>query len=196
MDERYPRTDRPRAVSVIRAPEDHGPEAGVSPSSGVDSGRSGWAPELRVRPAMTSDVASIVALEKASFSDPWSAASFCSSLSRPETHMTVAEWRGEGPAWAVVGYMVAWFIGQEGEIANIAVDSTWQRRGVGAALLDEVLASGQVAGVESMYLEVRASNVAAQALYASRGFSAVGMRRRYYSDPSEDALVLKWERDP
>ncbi len=195
MGERYTPSDPPRTASAIYPREVCGAEKGVMPLSGVASRRLEGASGLRVRPALRSDIAAIEALERASFSDPWSASSFRSSLDRPEVHMTVAEWRGEGQESGVVGYMVAWFIGHEGEIANIAVSSGWQRRGVGAALLDEVLATGRAAGVDAIYLEVRASNAAAQALYAGRGFLAVGMRQRYYSDPPEDALVLKWEGD-
>lgn len=196
MGERFTRIDRPPAASAVHAPQALKSETELMAPEGVNSRSLEGAPGLRVRPALRSDVAAIEALERASFSDPWSASSFRSSLDRPEVHMTVAECRGEGMESAVVGYMVAWFIGREGEIANVAVASDWQRRGVGAALLDEVLATGQALGVDSIYLEVRASNAAAQALYSGRGFRAVGMRRRYYSDPPEDALVLKWECDP
>lgn len=195
MDERYPLTDTPRPASAMHAPEGPRTRAGMRPMSEVDSADVEGAPGLRVRPALAADVAAIEALEQASFSDPWSASSFRSSLDRPEVHMTVAEWQDEGTESSIVGYMVAWFIGREGEIANIAVAAHWQRRGVGAALLDDVLASGRAAGVDSIYLEVRASNDAAQALYAGRGFQAVGKRRGYYWDPPEDALVLKWESD-
>lgn len=192
MAERYQPTDPPRTGSVVHAPEGRGPEAAVASSDGKSRSLE-WAAGLRVRMALEADVPSIAALERASFSDPWSQSSFHSFLDRPEVHMTVAECQKERIDCGVVGYMVAWFIGHEGEIANIAVAVGWQRRGVGATLLDDVLAAGRAAGVRSMYLEVRASNSGAQALYAGRGFRAVGSRRRYYSNPTEDALVLKWQ---
>lgn len=194
---RYPPIDQPpRTVSGIHEPEPAGREEVVRSSSVVGSQELEWAPGLRVRPALEADIEAIEALERASFSDPWSAESFLTSLDRPEVHMTVAEWRDEDMKAKIVGYMVSWFLGEEGEIANIAVAGSWQRRGVGAALLDEVLAAGRASGVESIYLEVRASNAAAQALYAGRGFHSIGKRRRYYLDPPEDALVMKWESDP
>lgn len=196
MDERFQSTDPPpRPSPMIKAEGGLGTKADTRSSAGVNPGPMAGAPGLRVRPALESDVAAIEALEQSSFSDPWSASSFRSSLERPEVHMTVAEWRDEGTEPILVGYMVAWFMGPEGEIANIAVEASWQRRGVGAVLLDEVLATGQAAGVDTIYLEVRPSNAAAQALYAGRGFRTVGRRRNYYLDPPEDALVLRWDAD-
>lgn len=167
------------------------PSRAPSPTPGSVAAR-----DLQVRTARAADVAQISAIEVASFSDPWSAHAFMSSLQRPEVRMTVAESRPEARRAVVAGYMVAWFVAGEGEIANVAVHPEWRRRGVGAALLDDILAAARAADVHAMYLEVRASNAAAQALYASRGFLPVGRRRRYYVDPVEDALVLRWEDAP
>lgn len=150
---------------------------------------------FRIRAALAGDVPAVAAIEQMSFSDPWSANTFRSSLQRPEVHMTVAESRTLAGEAVVGGYLVAWFVVDEGEIANVAVHPDWRRRGVGAALLDDVLAAARASGVRTLYLEVRASNAAAQALYASRGFHPVGRRRRYYVDPVEDALLLRWEDD-
>jgi ribosomal-protein-alanine N-acetyltransferase len=183
-------------AAVVTAPDaESGPPR---PSSRTPSPTPGsvaaW--DLQVRTARAADVAQISAIEVASFSDPWSAHAFMSSLQRSEVRMTVAESRPEARRAVVAGYMVAWFVAGEGEIANVAVHPEWRRRGVGAALLDDVLAAARAADVHAMYLEVRASNTAAQALYSSRGFLPVGRRRRYYVDPVEDALVLRWEDAP
>lgn len=177
--------------SAERAPvslTDPAPRRATSPE-----GTPGWVAGVSVRAARPGDVRSIAAIEQAAFSDPWSARSFLAALRRPEVHMTVAEARSASGESAVAGYLVAWFVAGEGEIANIAVHADWRRQGVGAALLDDVLAAGRAADVGAMYLEVRDSNVAAQALYTSRGFQPVGRRRRYYVEPVEDALVLRWE---
>ena len=93
----------------------------------------------------------------------------------------------------VCGYVVAWFVLDEGEIGNLAVHAEVRRQGVGAQLLDGAIAAVRTARVEALYLEVRDSNAAARALYASRGFVEVGRRREYYRRPKEDALVLRLE---
>ena len=77
------------------------------------------------------------------------------------------------------------------ELANVAVGPVWRGRGVAAALLDELLAAAAARAVTAVYLEVRESNAPARALYAARGFEAVGRRRGYYRRPVEDALVLR-----
>ncbi|MHB1222607.1 MAG: ribosomal protein S18-alanine N-acetyltransferase [Gemmatimonadaceae bacterium] len=192
MDELSPRAE---AAAVTASDPEPGRSPPSSPAPRVPP-RSVAARDLQVRTAHAADVARIAAIEVASFSDPWSARSFMSSLQRPEVRMTVAESRLEGQSAVVAGYLVAWFVAGEGEIANIAVHPDWRRRGVGTALLDDILSAARAADVHAMYLEVRASNSAAQALYASRGFLPVGRRRRYYVDPVEDALLLRWEDAP
>lgn len=141
---------------------------------------------ITVEPAVEADVAAITKLEAVAFSDPWSSASFVSVLAEPAAYMAVA--RAEGD---LVGYVVAWFAADEGEIANLAVREPTRRRGIGAALLDGALAEGLRRGARTMYLEVRESNEAAKRLYASRGFEEIGRRKRYYRRPAEDAVVLR-----
>lgn len=141
---------------------------------------------LRLRPACSDDLPSVVAIERASFSDPWSRQAFVDSLSDPVRLFLVAV---DGSV--VAGYVIAWFVAGEGEIANIAVAPAWRGRGIGAALLDAALAAGTSRGATAIYLEVRESNAPARALYASRAFQEVGRRRGYYRRPLEDAIVLR-----
>jgi ribosomal-protein-alanine acetyltransferase len=75
-------------------------------------------------------------------------------------------------------------------INNVAVREKYRRRGIGGALLSAVLDRGKERGARKAFLEVRAGNVAAQALYRRRGFEMVGRRSNYYSQPAEDALVM------
>ena len=82
----------------------------------------------------------------------------------------------------------------EFHINNLAVDPTWRRVGVARALLTHVLSEGVRLGAHRATLEVRRSNEAAQKLYANFGFSVAGVRRDYYTNPVEDALVLWRER--
>ncbi len=151
------------------------------------------APSLRA--AQTSDLETITAIERASFSDPWSRSGFAALLRNPTVlFLVAADAAPAGPlgdvVGSVVGYVVAWFAADESEIANIAVAPDARGRGVGARLLDAALAEAVRRGAATTYLEVRESNGPARQLYASRGFEVRGRRRRYYHNPSEDALVL------
>ena len=145
---------------------------------------------IAIRHATRDDVRTVVAIEGLSFSDPWSRASFASLLGNPQVRFAVAT---DAASRELLGYVVAWFAADEAEIANLAVAPTARGRGIGAALLDVALSEADARGAVAVYLEVRESNVAAKALYASRGFAAVGRRRRYYQRPVEDALVLRRE---
>lgn len=141
---------------------------------------------LAIRDARPEDLTDIVAIERASFGDPWSASSFRSLL-----ESTTARFRVATRDDVVVGYAVTLLLGDEAEVANIAVDPQARRVGVGARLLDDLLGAVDHPPGVTVYLEVRASNAPAQALYASRGFEAAGTRRGYYSRPIEDAVVMR-----
>ena len=143
---------------------------------------------VTIEPALQVDLAEIAELEKTAFSDPWSLASFESVLAEPAAYFAVAR---ENETEAILGYVVAWFAADEGEIANLAVREPTRRRGIGAALLDGALTEGVKRGAMNIYLEVRESNEAARRLYASRGFEEIGRRKRYYRHPVEDAVVLR-----
>jgi ribosomal-protein-alanine N-acetyltransferase len=141
---------------------------------------------MRLRAARVSDVDAVLAIEQASFGDPWSRSAFVELLDDPRVCFLIADRGG-----AVQGYVVAWFVLDEGEIGNLAVAYDARRQGAGALLLDGAMRAARDADVQALYLEVRDSNVAARALYASRGFVEVGRRRDYYRRPREDALVLR-----
>lgn len=142
---------------------------------------------LSVQPARLVDVPSIVEIERAVFSDPWSAQSFREALGHPAVYFSCA-CRDDGE---VLGYVVAWFVADEGEIANLAVARSAWGTGIGRALLDAALSEAAARGVTAVYLEVRESNDRARHLYGSRGFEQVARRRGYYRRPVEDAIVLR-----
>ncbi|MEP7067499.1 MAG: ribosomal protein S18-alanine N-acetyltransferase [Gemmatimonadota bacterium] len=146
---------------------------------------------IRLRPARDTDVDAVLAIEHASFGDPWNRMAFVDLIDDPRVAFLIADESGE-----VRGYVVAWFVLDEGEIGNLAVARDARRHGVGARLLDAAIAAVRKAEVEMLYLEVRDSNAAARALYASRGFVEVGRRRDYYRRPKEDALVLRLDLSP
>ena len=91
----------------------------------------------------------------------------------------------------IQGFLVAHIVGREWELENIVIAAQSQRRGHGAHLLKELLDHAGKNAAESIILEVRESNLAAQALYAKCGFSPVGRRPRYYHEPQEDALIYR-----
>lgn len=131
------------------------------------------------------DAAGLAALERAGSATPWSEKQIAVELEKPGSQVWVAEVAGR-PA----GYVVLWLAGEEGQVANIAVDRALRRRGLGRALLAQAEAGARQAGARCLTLEVRAGNHEARALYENRGFRTTGRRNRYY-DNSEDALLME-----
>lgn len=142
---------------------------------------------IAIEPARREDLAAVAAIEQEAFSDPWSDRSFREALAHGSVYFACARRDGE----EVVGYVVAWFVADEGEIANLAVAPSAWGSGIGRDLLDAALAEGERRQVSAVYLEVRDSNERARRLYRSRGFEEVGRRRKYYRLPVEDAIVLR-----
>ena len=139
-----------------------------------------------IRAARRDDLGAIAAIERVAFTDAWSRASFAEVLAHPLSRMLVADDAGD-----VVGYIVARYVVDEAEIANLAVATTHRGRGIAARLLDTALDIGRGLGTTQVFLEVRDSNIAARALYAGRGFEELGRRARYYVRPVEDAIVMR-----
>lgn len=125
------------------------------------------------------------AIEQAAFSDPWSARDFRECVTSDVVFLVAAEPEG------IVGYLIAQDAADEGEILNLAVAPARQHGGIGRALVQRALALLGGRGVQRVFLEVRESNAAARALYATLGFQEVGRRRGYYRRPIEDAIVLR-----
>jgi ribosomal-protein-alanine N-acetyltransferase len=144
----------------------------------------------RIRSAVPADAEAFFAIERRSFSDPWSEASFLEALTSPWTFGFAAQ-----GSRGVAGYLIAREVAGTGEVLNLAVAPEFRRRGVGAALLRAGLKALQNRRVDEVFLEVRESNRSAQSLYASQGFRPVGQRAAYYRNPKEDALVLRLALD-
>ena len=139
--------------------------------------------------AMRSDhVAQIAALEKLCFSMPWSERSVASELQNPLSLWLVAEENGR-----VLGYVGSQTVLDESDMLNLAVLPECRRGGVGRALVTTLCAALQSRGSRCLTLEVRDSNAAARALYAALGFREIGRRPRYYSRPTEDAVLYRKE---
>ena len=146
----------------------------------------------RLRPASLADVPAIARLELRAFSDAWTEAQLVDSLSQSGAVGLVAQEDDD----IVVGHLIGRTVVDEGEILTLAVAPERRRRGIAARLLTEALAIMAGRGVGRVWLEVRASNDAAQALYQEHGFAPAGRRRGYYREPVEDALVLRRELSP
>jgi [ribosomal protein S18]-alanine N-acetyltransferase len=147
---------------------------------------------LLIRQAGLADVPAIWAIEKASFPTPWSRWSFLAELGHRHSRMLVAGPPSPHP-WQTWGYLIFWVVLDEMHILNLAVHPEHRRRGIARRLLAEGLAQARTLGAELAWLEVRTSNLAAQALYKSFAFKVVGRRPRYYEDTQEDALLLTLE---
>lgn len=138
-----------------------------------------------LRPMKREDIDGIVAVENASFSQPWSRQSLLDELTNKLAYYLVA---ADGKR--VAGYVGAWFISGEGHITNIAVDPAYRRRGIGRALLEGLQAECKRREGTLLTLEVRVSNTPALKLYRSFGFEPAGRRKEYYQDNHEDALIM------
>lgn len=141
---------------------------------------------MLTRKMQLSDVSEVYKIEVKSFSMPWSLESFEKEITiNKAAHYFVIEVSNK-----VVGYMGIWKILDEGHITNIAIDPEYRGRRYGAELLKFVLDQMQQVGVESFTLEVRESNEVAIRLYESFGFVTMGVRKKYYTDTQEDALLM------
>ena len=139
-----------------------------------------------IRPMLPSDLEVIMEIERVSFSTPWSLESFKAELKDNEyARYLCLELDGQ-----VIGYMGLWFILDEGHITNIAIAPNYQGQHWGEFLMRSVMEKMAGQGMERMTLEVRVSNSLAQSLYKRLGFVSVGVRKRYYADNGEDAMIM------
>jgi ribosomal-protein-alanine N-acetyltransferase len=144
--------------------------------------------EVVLRRATADDLPDVLALERTCYGDPWPASAFASLPGNARVFFTVAR---EDIRGSLTGYVVAWYVMDEGELANLAVAQDARGRGVGKVLLDAMLQDAASRSISSVYLEVRESNAAARKLYTTRGFEVIGRRKGYYRNPVEDALILR-----
>ncbi|HEX8552596.1 MAG TPA: ribosomal protein S18-alanine N-acetyltransferase [Abditibacteriaceae bacterium] len=142
---------------------------------------------ISLRSATAEDLDAICAIDQKSFAQPWARASFETALADAERSIFLVA-QNE----AVCGFGLAWNVGDEGEVATIAVDESARGQGVGETLMRALLEELQARAVTAVFLEVRPSNCAAQRLYRRLGFAVVGERRNYYAN-GESALVMKNE---
>lgn len=138
-----------------------------------------------IREMCMQDLEQVAAIEKNTFSEPWSAEGFASSLVSKDTLYLVAE--QEGKILGYCGYLQSF---DEADITNVAVDAPYRNYGIAGQMLKQLMEQGRQNGIARFTLEVRVSNAAAIHLYEKLGFFSVGIRKRFYSKPVEDAMIM------
>ena len=143
---------------------------------------------MRITLMESAHVSQVAQLEKLCFSAPWSENSISSELTNPLSCWLVAL---DGDR--VAGYVGSQTVLDESDMMNIAVDPQYRRQGIAQALVEELVKCLARKGSRCLTLEVRASNAGAIALYGKLGFIQVGLRKNYYRNPREDAMILRKE---
>jgi ribosomal-protein-alanine N-acetyltransferase len=138
---------------------------------------------IQVRRLTFADLPEVVAIERRAFTSPWSLAMFVLELSKPSGICLAAEVEGD-----LVGYLICSRYDTVWHIMNVAVDPELRRRRIATTLLETLI--GRVERDAQLTLEVRRSNAGAIELYEGFGFRSAGVRRRYYQDNGEDAIVM------
>lgn len=148
---------------------------------------------ITIAPMVRDDLEQVLAIERQSFSMPWSRNLFLSEFrSRTVSTLLVALAHGSA-ARAVIGYIVYWLVADEMHILNLAIAPPFRRRGAAKRLVQAALERAFECGARRSFLEVRASNTAAQKLYTAFGFVRAFNRAEYYDHPVEDAVVMTLE---
>jgi ribosomal-protein-alanine N-acetyltransferase len=136
------------------------------------------------------EIEGVLAVENASFTNPWTREMYEAELEHgARSHFLLAKEQG-----CIIGFCSYWYVVDELHINNLAVLPANRGRGVASAILARLLDDGRRAGVQRILLEVRQSNEPARRLYERFGFVVGGVRRGYYTHPTEDALVL-WREE-
>ena len=142
--------------------------------------------DLQIRNANENDVKLLADMDEMCFSAPWSETSFFEEITTNKVaKYIVAEIDGE-----IVGYAGIWIILDEGHITNVAVHPEHRRKGIAKAIISEIIARSEEAGANLFALEVRTSNEAAILLYEKFDFKKVGIRKGYYENNGEDAIIM------
>ena len=144
--------------------------------------------QILVRKMQPKDLPKVCEIEKDNFSLPWSEKSFLESMERDDTIFLTALLDEE-----VAGYVGCYCIAGEGEITNVAVKDTYRRMGIGGKLLEELYKEAELLECREFLLEVRESNEAAIGLYTRQGFVKEGIRKNFYEQPVENAVIM-WKR--
>ena len=146
---------------------------------------------MEIRRSVPADAPAIAAAEELIFSDPWGERAITDLIST-EGAMCYTAKDGD----KVIAYVLGRVIAPEGEIYRIATLPAYRKRGIAYRLLDYAYKTEKGHGLEVLFLEVRTQNVAARALYRAYGFDEVGVRKNYYKDPVDDAIIMIRQEQP
>ncbi|MDR3085272.1 MAG: ribosomal protein S18-alanine N-acetyltransferase [Christensenellaceae bacterium] len=147
-------------------------------------------PEVLIRPMEERDLPRVGEMERLCFATPWSE----DAMEYEITQNNLARYLVLEEDGQVCAYAGTWLVFEEGHITNVAVHPAFRRRGYGSAVLRALMRLAAGEGIEFMDLEVRVSNEAAIALYKGLGFKKAGLRKGYYEDNGEDAIVMVNDR--
>ena len=148
---------------------------------------------LAIRPMHRCDLRAVMRIESVSFPTPWTKNMFLREMREDND---IASFLVARVGRALAGYGGFWLILDECHIGNIAVHPRWRRRRIGERLFKAMLEGARAGGARKATVEVRRSNIPAQSLYRKHGFREVAVRRRYYADTGEDALIMNLEFPP
>lgn len=144
--------------------------------------------KFQIEKMQKSHIDDVLEISKHSFATPWSRTSFLNELNNVFANYLVAIYNNK-----VIGFIGTWIILDESHITNVAVHPNFRKMGVGKKLLCSLLDHSISKGATSFTLEVRESNIAAKHLYKSFGFIEEGVRKNYYEDNKENAIIM-WKR--
>ena len=138
-----------------------------------------------LREMMPEDLEQVMEIEERLFSHPWTREGFFTFLMKSNAMFLVVEEKGQ-----ILGYCVCLLVLDEGDITNVAVKKERQEEGIGSFMIDGLIRFCRERGVTLLHLEVRKGNQKAIRLYERNGFKMDGYRKNYYTDPSEDAVLM------
>jgi len=147
--------------------------------------------EIIIRPMEVADLSQVEEIDRLSFTSPWHKGAFLTELQASPSLCWVAE---ISETHQVAGVIIGWLIEDELQVATLSVHPEWRKLGIGRRLLAQLLQDSQPKGAKVAFLEVAASNQAAQNLYRSFGFKVQGRRKNYYAAEKDDALLMVLER--
>jgi len=140
------------------------------------------------------DIDQVLAIEQASFTMPWSKNLFLSEFRSPTISTLLVALLPDTSSRIIIGYLVYWLVEDEQHILNLAIAPAYFRQGIARQLVLVAVKRAYDKGARRVFLEVRASNIAAQKLYSSFGFTGSFVRKGYYDEPLEDAVVMTLEQ--
>ena len=141
--------------------------------------------KYKIEPMDSSHISGVFEVGNLSLSESWSYESIKKELSNKLSKYFVALYENK-----VIGFIGMWIVFNEGDITNVAVHPEYRKQGVGNLLIENLLSFCKKNNIDSLTLEVRESNFPAQSLYKKHGFKEEGLRKNFYNNPKENAIIM------